>query len=99
VSRTYADLESVARLYGVDAALKEHAPVKEGVAGPIREFHEAESFVRVKPFDNPTDRGTGRRLERLAKPGSGAESSGLRAVGVSVEVATLRMTKILISQL
>jgi hypothetical protein len=35
----------------------------------------------------------------LAEPGSGAESTGLWVVGVDVEVATPRMTKILISQL
>ena len=35
----------------------------------------------------------------MAEPGSGAESTGLWVVGVDVEVATPRMTKILISQL
>jgi hypothetical protein len=35
----------------------------------------------------------------LAEPGSGSEGAWLRVVGISVEVATPRVTKILISQL
>ncbi len=93
------NFEGFTRLHGVDAALSQHAPMEERVAGPIREFNESESFVRVEPFDNPTDRGTGRCLERLAEPRSGAEGTGLWVVGICVEVATPRMTKILISQL
>ena len=99
VSRTDTDFEGFTRLHGVDAALSQHAPVEEGVAGPIREFDEPEAFVGVEPLDDSSDRGTGRCLEPgLAESGSGAESTGLWVVGVSVEVATPRMTKILISQ-
>jgi len=73
--------------------------MEEGVAGPIGEFDEPEPLFGVEPLDDPVDRGTGRVFERLAEPGSGAEGAGLWVVGVDVEVATPRMTKILISQL
>jgi hypothetical protein len=73
--------------------------VEEGVAGPIREFDEPEALVRAKPLDDTSDGRAGRWLEPgLAIPGSGSESAGLWMVGVSVELATPRMTKILISQ-
>ena len=94
------NFEGFARLHGVDAALRQHAPVEEGVAGPIGKSDESKPLFGVEPFDDPVYRRTGRCLEpRLAKPGSGAESTRLWMVGVSVEVATPRMTKILISQL
>jgi hypothetical protein len=94
-----ADLEGFTRLYGVDPALSQHAPVEEGVARPIREFDEPEALVRIEPLDDALNRGTGRCLEPgLAEPALGAESTGLRVVGVSVEVATPRVTIILISQ-
>ena len=80
------NFEGFARLHGVDAALRQHAPVEEGVAGPIREFDEPKAFLGGEPFDNPTDRGTGRIFD--------AESTGLWVVGVGVEVAAPRMTKI-----
>jgi len=99
VARADANFEGFTRLQGVNAALSQHAPMQEGVAGPIREFNEPEAFVRVEPLDDPVDRGTGRVFERLAEPRSGAESTGLWMVGVYFEVATPRMTKILISQL
>jgi hypothetical protein len=100
VSGTDADFKGFARLHRVDAALKEHAPMEEGVAGPIRKFDEAKSLLRTEPFYDATDRRTGGWFEPgLAEPGSGAESTGLRQVVVIVEFATPRMTKILISQL
>ncbi len=100
VTRTDADFEHFTRLHDVDAALSQHAPVEEGVAGPIREFNKPEAFVGVEPLDDPVDRGTGRVFERLAEPGSGSErAGGLRLVRVGVELATRQMTKILISQL
>jgi len=70
------NFEGFARLHGVDAALRQHAPVEEGVAGPIREFDEPEAFVGVEPLDDPVDRGTGRVFERLAEPGSPVTLSG-----------------------
>ena len=100
VAGANANFEGFTRLHGVDAALSQHAPMEEGVTGPIREFDEPEAFVGVEPLDDPVDRGTGRCLEPgLAEPGSGCEGTGLWVVGVGVEVATPRMTKILISQL
>ena len=87
-------------MHRIDAALRQHAPVEEGVAGPIGKSDESKPLFGVEPFDDPVDRRTGRCLEpRLAKPGSGAESTRLRVVRVSVEFATPRMTKILICQL
>jgi hypothetical protein len=100
VSRTDTDFEGFSGLHSVDPALSQQAPLEEGVARPIREFDEPEALVRAKPLDHPVDWWTGGRLEPgLAEPGSGAKSTGLWVVGISVEVATPRMTKILVSQL
>jgi hypothetical protein len=99
MSWTNAGFDGFTGLHGVDAALSQHAPVEEGVAGPIREFNEPEAFVRVEPLDDAVDWRTGRCLEPgLAETGSSSESPGLRLV-VIVEFATPRMPKILISQL
>ena len=105
VSRTDTDLEGFSGLHSVDAALSQQAPVEKGIARPIREFDESEALVRAKPLDDTVDGWTGGCLEPglaepgLAEPGSGAESTGLWIVGIGVEVATPRMSKILISQL
>ena|SRR5271166_5127853 len=99
MSRPDPDFDGFTWLHNVDAALSQHAPMEEGVAGPIGEFDEAKSLLRTEPFYDATDRWTGGWLEpSLANPGSGAESTGLRLVVVIVEFATPRMTKILISQ-
>ena len=97
MTRTDADLEGFTRLHDVDAALSQHAPVEEGVAGPIREFDEPEAFVGVEPLDDPVDRGTGGVFERLAEAGVGVEFARVWVIGVDVEVATPRLTKILLS--
>jgi hypothetical protein len=90
--------DGFARLNGSDPTLGQHASMKEGVAGPIREFDEPEAFVGVEPLDDPVDGRTGRCLEPgLAEPGSGSESTRLWLVGIGVEVATPRMAKILLS--
>jgi hypothetical protein len=100
VSRTDPDFESFARLYGVDAALSQHAPVEEGVAGPIGKFDEPEAFLWIEPLHDSSDGRTGGWFEAgLTETGSGTESTGLRLVVVIVEFATPRMTEILISQL
>jgi hypothetical protein len=100
VSRTDTDFEGFSGLHSVDAALSQQAPVEEGIPRPIREFDESKPLVRAKPLDHPVHWWTGRCLEpRLAEPGLAAKSTGLWVVGVSVEIATPRMTKILISQL
>jgi hypothetical protein len=92
--------EGFSRLNSRDPTLGQHASMKEGVAGTVREFYEPEAFVGVEPLDDPVDGWTGRCLEPgLAEPGSGSESTGLWVVGISVEVATPRLTEILISQL
>jgi hypothetical protein len=39
--------------------------VQEGIARPIGKLHEAESLVRVVPFDYGLDRGTGGRFKPL----------------------------------
>jgi hypothetical protein len=98
--RAKTNFDGLSRLHGVDAALSQQAPVEEGVARPIREFDESEPLLRAKPLDHPVHWWTGRCLEPgLAEPGSGSESTRLWVVGISVEVATPRVTKILISQL
>src|SRR5215469_12272431 len=90
--------EGFSRLNSRDPTLGQHASMKEGVAGPIREFNEAKPFFGAEPFNDSTDRWTGRGLKPgLAEPGSGSESAGLRLVGIGVELATPRMTKILLS--
>ena len=72
--------------------------MEEGVARPIEEFNKAKSLFGVEPFDDPADRWSGRGLEPgLAEPGSGAECTRLGVEGVSVELATLRVTEILMS--
>ena len=98
MSRTNSDFEGIAGLYGVDADLSQHAPMEEGIARPIEEFDEAKSLLGTEPFDGPTDRWTGRGLEgRSVELGSGAENTRLWLVGISVEVATPRITEILMS--
>ena len=76
VSGTDADFEGLALLHGVDAALSQHTPMEEGVAGPIGEFDEPEPLLGVEPLNDPVDRGTGRVFERLAEPGSPVTLSG-----------------------
>src|SRR6266478_500066 len=84
VSWTDADFEGFTRLYEGDAALRQHAPMEEGVAGPIREFDKSKPLFGIEPFDHAVDWRTGGCLERLAEPGSSAESTGLKVVRVSV---------------
>ena len=96
MTRTDADFEGFTRLHGVDADLSQDGSMEEGVTGPIREFDKSEALVGIEPFDEAVD---WRTFERLAELGSGAESTGLWVIGISVEVATPRMPKILISQL
>jgi hypothetical protein len=82
VAGANTNFDAISRLHGVDAALSQHAPVEEGVAGPIREFDEPEAFVRIEPLDDTVDGWTGRCLEAgLAEPGSGSESTGPWVVG------------------
>jgi|SRR5215813_11565921 len=100
VSWTDAHFEGFARLHSIVSALSEHTPMEEGVPRPIGEFDEAKAFLGIKPLDDTADRWTGGGLKSgLGKPGASAESTGLWMVGIGVEVATPRMTKILISQL
>jgi len=52
--------------------------MKEGVAGPIREFNETKPLFRAEPLDNTIDGWAGRSLEAgLDEPGSGAECARL----------------------
>ena len=98
VSRTDTDFEGFSGLHSVDAALSQQAPVEEGIPRSIRECDESKPLVRAEPLDDSVDWWTGRCLEPgLAEPGSGSESTRLW-VDIGVEVATPRMTKILISQ-
>jgi hypothetical protein len=72
--------------------------MKEGVAGPIREFYKPKAFVGIEPLDGPTHRWTRRWLDGCStKPRSRAESTRVWLVGIVVEVTTPRMTKVLFS--
>jgi len=93
-----AHFEGFARLHDIDSALSEDTPVEEGIAGFIGEFDEAEPFLGIEPLDDTTDRWTRGCLQGCAaEPGASAESTGLWVVGIGVEVATPRVTKILFS--
>jgi len=93
-----AHFEGFARLHDIDSALSEDTPVEEGIAGFIGEFDEAEPFLGIEPLDDTTDRWTrGCPQGCAAEPGASAESTGLWVVGIGVEVATPRVTKILFS--
>ena len=95
---TDAHFEGFTRLHGIDPALSEDSPMKEGVTGPIGEFDEAEAFLGIEPLDDAADRWTRGWLKSgLAEPGAIAESTGLWMVGIGVEFATPRVTKILLS--
>jgi hypothetical protein len=98
VAGTDPDFEGIARLHSIDTASGQHTTVKEGIAGPIGEFDEPKAFVGIEPFDDPIDRWTGGCLEGCsAKAGSGSVGTGLWVVGIGVEIATPRITKILFS--
>ena len=53
VSWTDADFEGFTRLHGVDAALSQHAPMEEGVAGPIRNFDKSEALSGLNHLTRP----------------------------------------------
>ena len=55
MSRPDAHFEGVARLDGADAALSKDGPMKETVAGPIRQFDEAKSLVGTEPLHDCSD--------------------------------------------
>jgi hypothetical protein len=72
----------------------------ESIARTVREFNEAKSLLGTEPLDDATDGWPGRDLEPgLTEPRVGAEFTRLRVEGISVEVATPRITEILMSQL
>ena len=74
--------------------------MEEGISGPIRKFDETKSLLWVEPFDDANDRRAGRGLDGcLVEPGPGAESTTLWVVGIGIEIATPRMTEILVSQI
>jgi hypothetical protein len=90
--------EGFSRLNSRDPTLGQHAAMQERIARPIGEFDGAKSLFWVEPFDDPADRWPGRGLKPgLAEPGSGSESTRLQLVGISVAIATPRITKILLS--
>src|SRR6516225_2193182 len=98
VAGTNTHLDLLARLHSVHAALSQHTPVKEGIAGPIGEFDEPKPLVRVEPFYGATDWWTRGCLDGSSTvPGACAEGTGLGVEGVSVELATLRVSEILMS--
>jgi len=72
--------------------------MEEGVPGPIWEFDEAEAFLAAEPFHHAADwRARGCLEPGFTEPGSSSEGTGLHVVGFNVEVATPRITEILMS--
>jgi len=95
---TNTNFEGFSWLYGVDTALGQHACMQESVTGPVGEFDEPKALLGAEPLDDATDGWPGRGLEPgLGKSGSGAERTRLRVEGVRGEVATPRLTEILMS--
>jgi hypothetical protein len=98
VSRTDAHFEGFARLNEIDPALSEDTPMKEGVAGTIREFDEPKAFLGIEPLDDSTNWRARRCVQGgSVEAGTGAKGTRLHVIGIGVEVATPRMTKILLS--
>ena len=94
-----SNFESIAGLYGADAAPREHTPVQETVAGLIGKFDETKPLLGAEPFDDCSDWIAGRLFESgLGEPGLSAKSTRLWVVSISVELATPRMAEILVSQ-
>src|SRR5580693_10201121 len=54
-SRADAHLKRRARRYAAVATTLRHAYMQEGIAGAIRELHEAESLLGIVPFDGGAD--------------------------------------------
>jgi hypothetical protein len=72
--------------------------MEEGLTRPIGEFDEPKALLGIEPLDDAPNWRAGRCLEPgLDKAGASAEGMGLWVVGIGVEVATPRMTKILLS--
>jgi hypothetical protein len=94
-----SNFESIARLHGADAGPRQHTSVQESVAKLIGKFDETKPFLGAEPFDDCSDWIAGRLFESgLGEPGSSAESTRLWAIRIRVEVATPRMSEILVSQ-
>jgi hypothetical protein len=90
--------EGFTRLHGIDPALSEDASMKKSIPRPIGEFDEAKALFGIEPLDDAMDCWSGGCLEPgLAKARSGAERARLWVVGLGVEVATPRLTEILLS--
>jgi len=72
--------------------------MQERVARPIGEFNEAKPLFGAEPFNDPTDRWTGRGLHGCSvEPGSVAECTRLRVVGFGVEITTPRTMEVSVS--
>src|SRR6202011_3156221 len=84
-SRADAHLKRRARRYAAVATTLRHAYMQEGIAGAIRELHEAESLLGIVPFDGGADGWTGRCFELRPARRSKSEISSRRFVVVVVE--------------
>ena len=76
--------------------------MEEGVSGAIGELDKAETFVVVEPLDDPSNRCTRRGFSErpgVLRPLSETTRLWTIGVGIGVEVATPRLTKILVSHL
>jgi hypothetical protein len=47
-----SNFESIAGLYGADAAPREHTPVEEALVGLIGKLDETKSLLWAEPFDD-----------------------------------------------
>ena len=95
---TGADLERGAWRYATVAAALDYTHVQESIARPIGKLYEAESLVRVVPFDYGLDRRTGGRFKPLgAKSRCRSETSPRSFEIIVVEVTATGRAKISVS--
>src|SRR6202011_5282032 len=80
-----AHLKRRARRYAAVAASLSHGYMQEGIAGAIRELHEAEPLLGIVPLDGGADGWTGRCFELRPARWSKSEISSRRFVVVVVE--------------
>ena len=97
--RTWAGayLKRRARRHATVAAALSHAYVQEGIAGAVRQLHEAEPLLGIVPFDGSADGWAGRCFElRTARRGKSKITSWWFVV-VVVEITASVRAKISVS--
>src|SRR6202040_1257901 len=84
-----AHLKRRAGRYAAVAAALSHAYMQEGIAGAIRELHEAEPLLGIVPLDGGADGWTGRCFELRPARRRKSEISSRRFVVVVVETTAV----------